>query len=46
MENWLRLIRDVYRLHMDELDAIKDDEARARRLVRRRRLRHLHMAIG
>mmetsp|Transcript_29039 Transcript_29039/g.74682 ORF Transcript_29039/g.74682 Transcript_29039/m.74682 type:complete len:255 (+) Transcript_29039:42-806(+) len=33
LENWLRNIRDVYRLHRDELDAIADDEARHRRLV-------------
>jgi carbonic anhydrase len=30
---WLRNIRDVYRTHHDELDAIKDDEERYRRLV-------------
>ncbi|MFT3994291.1 MAG: carbonic anhydrase [Dysgonomonas sp.] len=30
---WLRCIRDVYRLHQDELDAIKNDELRYRRLV-------------
>jgi carbonic anhydrase len=30
---WLRNIRDVYRLHQDELDAIADEEARYRRLV-------------
>src|ERR1044072_2334575 len=30
---WLRNIRDVYRLHMDELDAITDDHARYDRLV-------------
>lgn len=33
LENWLRNIRDVYRLHRDELDAIEDMDARARRLV-------------
>lgn len=33
LENWLRNIRDVYRLHRVELDAIKDPEARHRRLV-------------
>lgn len=33
LENWLRNIRDVYRLHRDELDAIQDPEARHRRLV-------------
>ena len=30
---WLRNIRDVHRLHMAELSAIKDDGARYRRLV-------------
>jgi carbonic anhydrase len=33
LENWLRNIRDVYRLHRDELDAIVDPEQRHRRLV-------------
>lgn len=33
LENWIRNIRDVYRLHQDELDAIVDDEQRARRLT-------------
>ncbi len=30
---WLRQIRDVYRIHQDELDAIEDDSARYDRLV-------------
>src|SRR3990167_5529600 len=30
---WLRNIRDVYRLHREELGAIKDDEARYNRLI-------------
>jgi carbonic anhydrase len=33
LETWLRNIRDVYRLHKAELDAIKDPEARHRRFV-------------
>jgi carbonic anhydrase len=33
MENWFRGIRDVYRLHVEELDAIKDLEQRHRRFV-------------
>lgn len=30
---WLREVRDVYRLHQDELDGIADEEARYKRLV-------------
>lgn len=30
---WLRNIRDVYRLHRDELNAISDEESRYKRLV-------------
>lgn len=30
---WLRNIRDVYRLHSDELNAIKDEDAKYNRLV-------------
>jgi carbonic anhydrase len=33
LNGWLREIRDVYRLHKDELNAIKDETARYRRLV-------------
>src|SRR5690606_19074363 len=33
LNGWLRNIRDVYRLHHEELDAIEDEEARYRRLV-------------
>ena len=33
LENWLRNLRDVYRLHRTELDGILDSEARHRRLV-------------
>lgn len=33
LENWVRNIRDVYRLHQRELDSISDITARQRRLV-------------
>jgi carbonic anhydrase len=33
LNGWLREIRDVYRLHQDELDAIEDTDARYRRLI-------------
>jgi carbonic anhydrase len=33
LENWLRNIRDTYRLHVGELSAIEDLKARQRRLV-------------
>ena len=33
LEHWLRLIRDVYRLHQDYLDSFSDLEERHRRLV-------------
>src|SRR6201996_9650994 len=33
IDNWLRHIKDVYRLHADELDAIEDEQKRADRLV-------------
>lgn len=33
IDNWLTSVRDVYRLHADELDAIEDPEERHRRLV-------------
>lgn len=33
VDNWLRHIRDVYRLHQDELDAIGDVEERFKRFV-------------
>lgn len=33
IENWLQHIRDVYRFHQQELDAIEEDDARANRLV-------------
>ena len=33
MEMWFKNIRDVLRLHVDELNAIQDPEARHRRIV-------------
>lgn len=33
IDNWLRNIKDVYRLHKDELEGIKDEHQRNRRLV-------------
>lgn len=33
IDNWLRDIKDVYRLHAQELDAIPDETERARRFV-------------
>jgi carbonic anhydrase len=33
VDNWLRSIKDVYRIHTNELDSIKNEEARANRFV-------------
>ncbi len=33
IDNWLRNIKDVYRLHRDELDLIQDPKKKSRRLV-------------
>lgn len=33
VDNWLRHIKDVYRLHSEELDSIADEDARCNRLV-------------
>ena len=33
IDNWLRNIKDVYRLHETELDAIEDQDERSKRLV-------------
>jgi carbonic anhydrase len=33
IDNWLRTIKDVYRIHAKELDAIKDEDERFNRFV-------------
>jgi carbonic anhydrase len=33
IDNWLRHIKDIYRFHQDELDAIEDEHERGRRFV-------------
>lgn len=33
IDNWLRHIKDVYRIHQQELDAIQDEHLRGKRLV-------------
>lgn len=33
IDNWLRHIKDIYRLHATELDAVPDEEARYERLI-------------
>ncbi len=33
MNGWLRNVRDVYRIHRDELNSITDEDARYRRLI-------------
>ncbi len=33
IDNWLRNIKDVYRLHQKELDELKDEQQRSRRFV-------------
>ncbi len=33
IDNWLRHIKDIYRLHATELDAVPDDEVRYERLI-------------
>merc|ERR1712100_644610 len=33
LENWIRNIRDVYRMHHSTLDSLKDEETRHRKLV-------------
>jgi carbonic anhydrase len=42
IDNWLRNIKDVYRLHQAELDAITDPEGRSRRLVELNVIEQVH----
>ena len=42
VDNWLAHIKDVYRMHRQELDAISDLEARGRRLVELNVLNAVH----
>jgi carbonic anhydrase len=42
IDNWLRHIKDVYRLHAQELDAIADEAARAERLVELNVIENVH----
>lgn len=42
IDNWLRHIKDVYRYHHKELDAIKDETERARRFVELNVIEQVH----
>ena len=42
IDNWLRHIKDVYRLHADELDAIADSAKRSDRLVELNVIENVH----
>jgi carbonic anhydrase len=42
IDNWLRHIKDVYRLHAEELDAIADDNERSDRLVEYNVIENVH----
>ncbi len=42
IDNWLRHIKDVYRYHHNELDAIKDENERARRFVELNVIEQVH----
>jgi carbonic anhydrase len=42
IDNWLRHLKDVYRLHHEELDAIEEDEARCRRFVELNVIEQVH----
>ncbi|MBK9247810.1 MAG: carbonate dehydratase [Ignavibacteria bacterium] len=42
IDNWLRHIKDVYRFHFPELDAIKDEDQRTRRFVELNIIEQVH----
>ena len=42
IDNWLRHIKDVYRLHSEELDGITDEEKRTDRLVELNVIENVH----
>jgi len=42
IDNWLRYIKDVYRYHHKELDAIADEDLRARRFVELNVIEQVH----
>jgi len=42
IDNWLRHIKDVYRYHHKELDAIEDFDKRGRRLVELNVIEQVH----
>ena len=42
IDNWLRHIKDVYRLHAEELDKISDSDKRAERLVELNVIENVH----
>jgi carbonic anhydrase len=42
IDNWLRHIKDVYRYHYEELDAITDEELRVRRFVELNVIEQVH----
>src|ERR1700761_2981820 len=42
IDNWLRHIKDVYRLHAEELDSIGDETIRANRLVELNVIENVH----
>lgn len=42
LDNWIRHIKDVYRLHNDELDAIKDEKEKFNRFVELNVIEQVH----